>query len=548
MSYNKKGELALAVDAVRSGHIKSAREAAKIYGVPRSTIGNALRPKPPPRRRPQRTGKLTKQEEETIVKWILDLDTRGVPPRPVHVEAMANILLKDRATDLPISVGKNWVYKFVRRHQQLQSRFTRKLHYQRAQCEDPVKIRAWFDLIKQTIEEYGIQEEDIYNFDETGFAMGIAATARVITQAGKMARPKLVQPGNREWVTVVETICSAGWVLPPMIIFKGKTHRTDWFQNTNLPGDWVIATSSNGWTTDELGFEWLQHVFEPHSRARARGSHRLLILDGHGSHLTPQFDRYCKEHNIVSICMPAHASHLLQPLDVGCFSVLKSAYGKQVEERMRVGINHIDKADFLRALVIARHSTYTVANIQSGFRATGIRPFNPYRVLSQLHLVKNTSTPPRSRPSSHSSAWSPKTPHTLRELDRQARTIQRGLKRRTASPPSPTKDALGQLIKGCQMAIHNATLLAHEVEALRVANGVQTQKRIKTTASVSTGGVLTVQQGQQLTQQHDVEESVVEAPPAIQPARRAPPRCSVCRSLDHTARSCSTRYRVNATV
>jgi hypothetical protein len=45
--------------------------------------------------------------------------------------------------------------------------------------------------------------------------------------------------------------------------------------------------------------------------------------------------------------MPAHSSHLLQPLDVGCFAVLKRAYGRFVSDLARVGYNHIDKFDFL---------------------------------------------------------------------------------------------------------------------------------------------------------------------------------------------------------
>jgi hypothetical protein len=49
----------------------------------------------------------------------------------------------------------------------------------------------------------------------------------------------------------------------------------------------------------------------------------MLILDGHASHLTPEFDRACTENNIIQICMLSHSSHLLQPLDVSCFAVLK---------------------------------------------------------------------------------------------------------------------------------------------------------------------------------------------------------------------------------
>lgn len=67
--------------------------------------------------------------------------------------------------------------------------------------------------------------------------MGIVATAKVITQADKRSRPSLVQPGNREWVTAIETINASGRVLPPMVIFAGKTHRTNWFKNAKIPSD-----------------------------------------------------------------------------------------------------------------------------------------------------------------------------------------------------------------------------------------------------------------------------------------------------------------------
>ncbi|KAF2184629.1 DDE-domain-containing protein [Zopfia rhizophila CBS 207.26] len=47
--------------------------------------------------------------------------------------------------------------------------------------------------------------------------------------------------------------------------------------------------------------------------------------------------------------MPAHLSHILQPLDVGCFSPLKRAYRRQVEKLMRNWFNYITKLEFLPA-------------------------------------------------------------------------------------------------------------------------------------------------------------------------------------------------------
>ena len=101
----------------------------------------------------------------------------------------------------PERIGIHWVRNFVNRHDSIKSKYSRKYDYERAQCEDPKILSTWFELVRKTIEKYGILTEDIYNFDETGFQMGVAATAKVITSTQRNGRPKVVQPGNKEWVT-----------------------------------------------------------------------------------------------------------------------------------------------------------------------------------------------------------------------------------------------------------------------------------------------------------------------------------------------------------
>jgi len=119
--------------------------------------------------------------------------------------------------------------------------------------------------------QHGIAPEDIYNFDETGFAMGLVATAKVVTRSEMLGRPFLIQPGNREWVTSIECVNSTRWVLPPCIIFKEKVHIEGWYQDTALPANWQIEVSENGWTTDQIGLQWLQKVFIPATTSRTTG-------------------------------------------------------------------------------------------------------------------------------------------------------------------------------------------------------------------------------------------------------------------------------------
>jgi hypothetical protein len=122
--------------------------------------------------------KLTFLEEGTLVHWIISLDERGAAPRPNTVREVANLLLEDRGTDPIESVGVRWVYNFIQRHPDLCTRFSRSYDYWRAQFEDVKMITTRFNFIASTTAKYGILDEDIYNFDETGFALGLIATCR----------------------------------------------------------------------------------------------------------------------------------------------------------------------------------------------------------------------------------------------------------------------------------------------------------------------------------------------------------------------------------
>jgi RecB family endonuclease NucS len=60
----------------------------------------------------------------------------------------------------------------VKRRPKLKVKFNRKYDYKRALCEDPEVVEGWFRLVVNIKAKYGIQDEDIYNFDETGFIIG----------------------------------------------------------------------------------------------------------------------------------------------------------------------------------------------------------------------------------------------------------------------------------------------------------------------------------------------------------------------------------------
>jgi hypothetical protein len=407
-----------------------------------------------------------------------------------------------------------------------------------------------FTTVQRAIDDYGIQLEDIYNFDETGFAMGLISAQEVVTRAEYYSRRALLQPRNREWVTAIEAISADGYSLPLCVIFKGQLYIAGWFELPDLPRDWRIEVSNNGWTTDQIGLRWLEKLFIPSTNTRMRGRYRLLILDGHGSHLTPEFDRMCTENDIIPLCMPAHSSHLLQPLDVGCFAVLKRAYSRFVSDLARNAYNHIDKLDFLADYPRAREEAFQPRIIRNSFAATGIVPVDAERVLPKLNISLRTPTPPSSRPSSRSSQFTSKTPKTVIQLQKQASSLKELLKQRSHSPPTPSKIMLDQIIKGCAVTMHNAAILAQENANLRAANEKKRQKRNRSTRQMAHDGGLPVEEGIQLVHQLDqpadddrvVSHAQGDLPiQQDQPRKRAPPRCSECGQIGHKINQCKNR-------
>ena len=218
-------------------------------------------------------------------------------------------------------------------------------------------------------------------------------TTKVIIGLERASRPISVQLGNCKQVTVIKSISSYRQSLLLMVIFKGKVHMLTWYIDT-LPIDQTIRVSKNRWTDDSLGLTQLTDVFKKHTKDCIKGVYRLLILNGHRSHYTLEFDLFCLEHSIITLYMPLYSLHLLQPLDVSCFVVLKRFYRRQIKEYMQARVNHINKLDFLTAYLLAYKESMTLNVIYSGFAAIGLVPYNLERVLLKLNTQLQTPTLP----------------------------------------------------------------------------------------------------------------------------------------------------------
>jgi hypothetical protein len=95
-----------------------------------------------------------------------------------------------------------------------------------------------------------------------------------------------------------------------------------------------------------LGVEWLRDNFDKYTRERAGGQWRLLLVDGHVSHVSWQFFDYSLKHKIQPFCLPSKSTHILQPLDVGHFSPLQKFYTNDLDNAEIISKEKINKGVF----------------------------------------------------------------------------------------------------------------------------------------------------------------------------------------------------------
>ena len=282
---------------------------AREFGIPRSTLRDRVKGRPaktafePPNRL------LSKPQEEALLNWIRHRDALHNPPTPKAIEACVNRILERNATSQPSPhASKMWVYRFLKRlPSDLKLVKQKPIERKTLSTMDIEKLREWFDELKTSMAD--IPPKNIYNFDETGFQLGEGKAQNVVTSNPERAGQGVAVDGTNDSLTGIECVSADGTVIPPYFIFKGEYNLERWYlQVPESAYDYRIATAPKEYTTDEIALDWLLH-FHEHTKERARKSKkssklspRLLLMDGHGSHLTYEFLDFCQKHNIIPFC------------------------------------------------------------------------------------------------------------------------------------------------------------------------------------------------------------------------------------------------------
>lgn len=365
-----------AIDSQDPKEQLSYRAAAKKFGVNRITLARRHQGKTRSNaEEAQHRMHLSPQQELELMRYIQGLSKRGLPPTRAMIKKFASTLSKWEVSD-------TWITRFLGRHRDtLTSKYTTGVDRNRHQANTEHSYRSYFALLHSKIQEYDVDARHIYNMDEKGFLIGITSRSKRVFSKQLWEQKKVtaaLQDGNREWITILACICADGSALDPAVIFEGQgAIRNAWIHDVEVGKHQAFfATSPSGWTNNDLGLAWLEQVFDRLTKSKARSSYRILILDGHGSHLTDDFISYCDSNKILLMVFPPHSTHSLQPLDVVLFSPLSTAYSTELARHLHQsqGLIAVKKGDFFPLFWAAYNTSFTSKNILKAFEATGVAP------------------------------------------------------------------------------------------------------------------------------------------------------------------------------
>jgi len=361
----------------------SVREAAKRYEVPRATLQSRVNGKIEVGAKPGRKPLMAKGLEEKLLDYADNRAKMGIGFGKTKFMEYAGKLAQKHGCKFKRSRPSNkWWRLLNRRHKKkIALRQPESTAAVRHQCMNPLKVGKYFHALHDVIKD--CQPQHIWNMDETGLQPD-AKTKKIVAEKGARYL-HMRASGNREMITVIACVNAAEMFVPPHIIPKGTTIKAlQSFQTQDAPTGTNWSVSDSGWTKQGIAKLWFTKTFMPNI-----GTDRpqVLILDGHDSHNFVELIELAIQNRIEIVELPAHTSNWLQPCDRTIFKPFKEFYASAVQEMKDTFPGVVpNKANFTGLFRKAWEMAMTKSNIQSGFKACGIYPFNPSAIPPEAYM------------------------------------------------------------------------------------------------------------------------------------------------------------------
>ena len=364
------------------------REAARLYNLPFETLRRRVKDEVGIDCRSGPSTALTEVEEEQLAAYCIKMADMGFGLARTDVMQIAFKIAESSGRSHPFTkdtAGRAWFDGFRSRHPRLTLRSAQSLSHSRAYSASKETVSDYFAKLGAVCAKLNLLTKpmQVYNMDETGVSI-VHKPGRVLTQLGRRNVWAITSAEKGKTHTILACVSASGNALPPFMIYPRK-RMPDYLKVGAVPGT-AFHCSDSGWVNSELFYKWLEFFIKSIPPSRPV----LLLLDGHASHVSIEVIELARSNDIHMLCLPAHTTHILQPLDVGVFKSLKSNYYKACKKYITDHPGRVITTDVIAALVaVAWPQSVTPVNIMAGFKKCGAYPLNPGEVTDRQIAPSN---------------------------------------------------------------------------------------------------------------------------------------------------------------
>ncbi|XP_057677742.1 uncharacterized protein si:rp71-1d10.8 [Corythoichthys intestinalis] len=359
---------------VKSGRC-TVRQAAKEFGVPKSSLGDRVSGRVRPGSRSGPAQLITSSDEELLVEFSLYVSKHGFPLTKQQLVSFASSIYKRQHRRVAFSkLGQTWWLNFRKRQE-------KNITIQPADAANrgrTVHVRKealdyFFHILNSVVEAHALRDKPyhIWNCNEMSFQL---ARKRAVLPKSSGQGCKST-PGFKDYISVMACLNAAGVDIPPFVVYS-KAYPSGLCYKTRGPSDALYGWSDSGCVTSELFKKWfLRHflVYAPKERPL------LLIFDGHKSPLNLEVVETARKEGVILVCLPPHCAHVLQPLDAGLFPLIKRRFAVLLGEAHAADVTlfAVSKKDFSGVLKGAYQVTKEdegIRIVKESFRKCGLYP------------------------------------------------------------------------------------------------------------------------------------------------------------------------------
>ena len=313
--------------------------------------------------------------ENQIAEVVAKVRSMVVAKRPMTRRDVVSFIYEQ----FKIKVSKQWVKRLVNDNDELCQAIAVPMERARAEVTHAQLDAFYNEFTEQT---KGVHPQLVFNMDEVGFSRKVRCPSFpciVTSEYSGMKVEAIPQESYDTTFTLVACVNLAGGWLPPLVVIPRKTLPWEflgeyvWAQH-----DCYFEFNASGFANGDIIAVWYENVFLPRleemrATLQLGKAPAVLLCDGFRGHATEWLKGRAALDNVRLVFLPAHSSHVTQPLDQFVFANIKQAYGASRSAQSETLSDHDRTSRKVKKILMAFYRSVDPFTVRDSWDRVGIR-------------------------------------------------------------------------------------------------------------------------------------------------------------------------------